>query len=73
MLGPYFDELACVYRGIPWVQRQKQKICAHFKSDPIFDIEMQHRRMNSKGDQKEKVSDKVSLIYFNQIEAFHVG
>ena len=29
--------------------------------------------MNSRGGQKEKVFDKISLIYFNQIEAFHVS
>ena len=29
--------------------------------------------MNSRGSQKEKFSDKVSLIYFYQIEAFHAS
>ena len=28
---------------------------------------------NSRGGQKEKFSNKISLIYFNQIDAFHVG
>ena len=29
--------------------------------------------MNSRGGQKEKFSDKISLIYLNQIEAFHAS
>ena len=29
--------------------------------------------MNSRGGQKEKFSDKISLIYLNQIEAFHTS
>ena len=29
--------------------------------------------MNYSGGQKEKLSDKIPLIYFNQIEAFHVS
>ena len=30
-------------------------------------------RMNSIGGQKDNLSDKISLIYFNQIEAFRVN